>query len=357
MTILSTAVMESAPMTAGLAPAPLLNEEAPLRVLAEPVTPTEHFYQRTNFLVPEIDPAAWSLAVGGVVRNALTLGLDELRALPAHTVTMTMECAGNARSLVTPLPPGQPWGLGAVSTAQFTGVRLRDVLERAGVREGALEVLFAGADAGAVSPGRTVRFERSLPLDQALHPDVLLAWEMNGEPLPPRHGFPLRLVVPGWYGVASVKWLTRIRVLDAPFDGHFQTERYIYLGEPGVADGTPVTAMRVRALITHPEEGEPLPAGAATTVRGTAWSGEAPVRRVEVSVDGGATWRDAHLGAAPSLYAAVPWGLTWIPAQAGRHVLLARASDEAGNVQPMDHVWNELGYGNNAVHRLEVDVG
>jgi DMSO/TMAO reductase YedYZ molybdopterin-dependent catalytic subunit len=347
-------------MNATLAPAaapPLLNEETPLHVLAEPVTPTAHFYQRTNFLVPEIDPADWSLSVCGAVRNALTLGLDELRALPAQTVTMTMECAGNARSLVTPLPPGLPWGLGAVSTAQFTGVRLREVLERAGVRDGALEVLFAGADAGAVTPGRMVRFERSLPLDQAMHPDVLLAWEMNGEPLPPRHGYPLRLVVPGWYGVASVKWLTQIRVLDAPFDGHFQTERYVYLGEPGVADGTPVTAMRVRALIVHPAEGEHLPARAATTVRGTAWSGEAPVVRVEVSVDGGATWRNAHLGAAASPYAAVPWSIAWTPAQAGRHVILARASDSTGNVQPMEHVWNELGYGNNAVHRLEVEVG
>ncbi|HEX6367360.1 MAG TPA: sulfite oxidase [Longimicrobium sp.] len=336
---------------------PLLNEEAPLRALADPVTPVAHFYQRTNFLVPEIDPAAWTLCVGGAVRDPLALGLDELRAMPARTLAVTMECAGNGRSLVTPLPPGQPWKLGAVSTARFTGVPLRDVLQRAGVDARAVEVMFAGVDAGAVSPGRTVRFERSLPLERARHPDVLLAWEMNGEPLPPRHGYPLRLVVPGWYGVASVKWLTEIRVLDAPFDGHFQTERYIYLGEPGVADGTPVTAMRVRALIVQPAEDERLAPGAATVVRGAAWSGEAPVSRVEVSVDGGATWRDAHLGAAASPYSAVAWSIAWTPAHAGRHALLARASDAAGNVQPMEPVWNELGYGNNSVHRLEVEVG
>jgi DMSO/TMAO reductase YedYZ molybdopterin-dependent catalytic subunit len=338
MTFPSTILMDNAPMTAGLAPAPLLNEEAPLHVLAEPVTPTEQFFQRTNFLVPEMDGAAWSLSVGGAVRNPLTLGLDELRALPPHTVTTTMECAGNARSFVRPLPPGLPWGLGAVSTGTFTGVRLRDVLERAGVDAGAVEVMFAGADAGEVSPNRTVRFERSLPLERAMHPDVLLAWEMNGEPLRPPHGHPLRLVVPGWYAVASVKWLTEIRVIRTPLDAHFQT------------------AMRVRALIVDPAEGEQLLAGEATTVRGTAWSGEAPVRRVEVSADGGATWRDAHLGAAASPYAAVPWSIAWTPAEAGRHVLLARASDEAGNAQPMEHVWNELGYGNNAVHRLEVEV-
>jgi DMSO/TMAO reductase YedYZ molybdopterin-dependent catalytic subunit len=344
-------------MNATLASAPpLLNEEAPLRALAEPVTPTAHFYQRTNFLVPEIAPAAWSLSVGGLVRHPLTLSLNEIRSMPARSVTVTMECAGNGRSLVRPLPPGQPWGLGAVGTAVFTGVPLRAVLERACVAEGAVEVLFVGADAGSVEPGRTVRFERSVPLEKALHPDVLLAWEMNGEPLPPRHGFPLRLVVPGWYGVASVKWLTEIRVLGEPFAGHFQAERYVYIGEPGTPDGTPVTRMRVRALIAEPEEGESLAIGAATTVRGTAWSGDAPVSRVEVSFDGGGSWRDARLGTAPSPYAAVPWSIDWTPTAPGRHLLLARATDAAGNVQPMDPVWNELGYGNNGVHRLEVEV-
>jgi DMSO/TMAO reductase YedYZ molybdopterin-dependent catalytic subunit len=355
MTLSLSVVDGERPMRSTLAGAPsLLNLESPLRALAEPVTPTDDFYRRTNFLVPEIAAAAWSLCIGGAVRTPFTLDLDELRTLPSHTVTMTMECAGNARSFVRPLPPGQPWGLGAVSTGTFTGVRLRDVLERAGVDAGAVEVMFAGADAGEVSPNRTVRFERSLPLEQAMHPDVLLAWEMNGEPLRPPHGYPLRLAVPGWYGVASVKWLTEIRVIRTPLDAHFQTERYVYVGEPGVPDGTPVTAMRVRALIVQPEEGERLAAGVATTVRGTAWSGEAPVARVEVSVDGGSTWRDADLGTAPSPYAAVPWSIEWTPSHAGTHVLLARASDAAGNVQPIEPVWNELGYGNNAVHRLEV---
>jgi DMSO/TMAO reductase YedYZ molybdopterin-dependent catalytic subunit len=345
------------PMDATLPPPrPLLNEETPLRALAEPLTPTADFYQRTNFLVPEIDPETWTLAVHGAVRQPLALGLDELRRMPARTVTMTMECAGNGRTRMTPVPPGHPWELGAVSTARFTGVPLRDVLERAGVDRNAVEVAFAGADAGVTETGLPARFERSLPLDRAMDPDVLLAWEMNGEPLPPPHGFPLRLVVPGWYGVASVKWLAEIRVLDAPFDGFFQAERYIYRGEAGVVDGTPVTRMRVRALIAQPGDGERLPAGAATEIRGTAWSGEAPVRRVEVSVDGGATWQDARLGESESPYAAVPWSLAWTPPHAGRHLLLARATDDAGNVQPLEPVWNELGYGNNVVQRVEVEV-
>jgi DMSO/TMAO reductase YedYZ molybdopterin-dependent catalytic subunit len=344
-------------MDATLAPArPLLNEEAPLRALAEPLTPTADFYQRTNFLVPQIDRATWTLAVHGDVRQPLLLAWDELRGMPARTLTVTLECAGNGRTRMTPLPPGHPWDLGAVSTARFTGVPLRDVLERAGIGGGAVEVAFAGADAGTTETGRFARFERSLPLDAALDPDVLLAWEMNGEPLPPRHGHPLRLVVPGWYGVASVKWLTEIRVLDTPFDGFFQRERYVYRGEAGMADGTPVTRMRVRALVAQPAEGDRLPNAVAADVRGTAWSGEAPVRRVEVSFDGGATWGDARLGRAESPYAAVPWSVAWTPARPGRYELLARATDEAGNVQPLDPVWNELGYGNNVVHRVNLEV-
>lgn len=344
-------------MDATLAPAPaLLNEEAPLRALADPLTPTADFYQRSNFLVPEIDRAAWTLAVHGAVRHPLALGWDDLRGMPARTLALTMECAGNGRTRMTPVPPGHPWELGAVSTARFTGVPLRDVLWRAGVEGGAVEVAFAGADAGVTEAGIPARFERSLPLERALDPDVLLAWEMNGEPLPPPHGYPLRLVVPGWYGVASVKWLTEVRVLDAPFDGFFQAERYVYRGEVGTADGTPVTRMRVRALIAQPSDAERLPAGVAAEILGTAWSGEGPVRRVEVSVDGGVTWQDARLGEAESPYAAVPWSFAWTPGHAGRHLLLARATDGAGNVQPLEPVWNELGYGNNVVQRVEVDV-
>jgi DMSO/TMAO reductase YedYZ molybdopterin-dependent catalytic subunit len=350
-------VTETYRMDAILAPTPpLLNEEAPLGALAEPLTPTEDFYQRTNFLVPEIDRAAWTLSVHGAVRTPLVLGWDDLRRLPARTLAVTLECAGNGRTRMTPLPPGHPWELGAVSTARFTGASLRDVLRRAGVEDGAVEVAFAGADAGITETGRYARFERSLPLDAALDADVLLAWGMNGAPLPPRHGHPLRLVVPGWYGVASVKWLTEVRVLDAPFDGFFQRERYVYRGEAGMQDGTPVTRMRVRALIARPEDGERLKVGAQAEIRGTAWSGEGPVRRVEVSVDGGATWRDARLGAAEGGYACVPWTLAWTPARPGRHELLARATDGAGNTQPLEPVWNELGYGNNVVQRVAVDV-
>ena len=333
-----------------------LNVETPLAALEHGITPRGQFYRRTNFYVPEIDPAAWALPVCGEVEAPFTLAWDELRALPRHSVAVTMECAGNARSLVTPPTPGQQWEHGAVSTAVFGGVSLRTVLARARPRAGAVEVLFTGADAGSVGAGRTEPFARSMPLALARGPDVLLAWEMNGEPLPAEHGYPLRLVVPRWYGVASVKWLAQVRVLAEPFRGHFQHEKYIYLGEAGTPDGTPVARMRVRSLIAHPSAGDELTAGVPMEIRGCAWSGEAPVERVEVSADGGRTWAAAQLGAAPSPYAAALWRLLWIPPPAGAAELIARATDAAGNTQPMECVWNELGYGNNAVQRVPVTI-
>lgn len=333
-----------------------LNDETPLEALAHPRTPTPLFYRRSNFDIPELDPAAWSLAVGGHVAAPREVDLEFLRALPRHEVTVTMECAGNGRSLVTPLPPGHPWGLCAVSTASFAGVSLRDLLDLVRPAEGAVEVLFRGADAGEVEPGREVPFARSLPLQALRDPDVLLAWEMNGAPLRPEHGAPLRLVVPRWYGVASVKWLVEVRVLARPFEGHFQTERYVYRGDPLVPDETPVTRMRVRSLIVQPEEGASVRAGQPVQVSGVAWSGEAPVARVELSADGGRTWSSATLGEAPSPCASAPWWAVWVPEGAGRYELLARATDAAGNTQPLEHIHNELGYGNNAVHRVPVQV-
>ena len=333
-----------------------LNVETPLAALEHGITPAGQFYRRTNFYVPEIDPASWRLPVCGEVESPFTLDWDELRALPRHSVAVTLECAGNARSLVTPATPGQQWEHGAVSTAVFTGVPLRTLLERARTRAGAVEVLFTGVDSGSVDEGRTEPFARSIPIAQARDPDVLLAWEMNGEALPAEHGFPVRLVVPRWYAVASVKWLAEVRVIAEPFRGHFQFEKYVYLGEAGTPDGTPVSRMRVRSVIAQPAAGDEFPAGVPVEIRGCAWSGEAPVDRVEVSADGGETWAVAQLGAPASPYAAAPWRLLWIPPRAGTAELIARATDAAGNTQPPECVWNELGYGNNAVQRVPVTI-
>ncbi|MBV9774695.1 MAG: sulfite oxidase [Gemmatimonadetes bacterium] len=344
------------PDRTGGAPPDLLNQEAPLCALARPITPTADFYRRSNFAVPHVDAGTWRLRVGGEVATPLSLARSDLEALPRASVSVTLECAGNGRNLMTPIPPGTPWGLGAVSTAGFAGVRLRDVLERAGPTAAAVEVLFEGADRGIPDEGdREEPFARSLPLDVALGGDALLAWEMNGEPLTGEHGFPLRLVVPGWYGMASVKWLVSIRLLAEPFRGAFQTERYVYRGEAGIPDGTPVSRIRVRSLIASPADGDRVPLG-PVEVRGTAWSGIAPVERVEVSTDGGATWAEAALGDAPGPYAARTWRLAWLPPRRGEFRVMARATDGAGNVQPAAPVANELGYGNNVIHTVRLTV-
>jgi DMSO/TMAO reductase YedYZ molybdopterin-dependent catalytic subunit len=333
---------------------PPLNLEVPLEVLDRSPTPRGVFYRRSNFPVPTVDSAAWRLRVEGEVEELCALSMDELRRLPPHEVVCTLECAGNGRSMLDPLPPGEPWGLGAVSTARFAGARLRDLLARVRPRSGAVEVLFTGADSGEVEPGRSVSFARSLPLAAAHEPDVLLAWEMDGRPLAPRHGFPLRLVVPGWYGMASVKWLASVRLVAEPFRGHFQAEKYVYLGERGTPEGTPVGRTRVRAVLAHPAAGAEVAAGTVVELRGTAWSGAGAVARVEVSADGGASWADAELAPPPSPHAAAPWRARWTPPEPGRYTLAVRATDTAGNVQPLEPVWNALGYGNHAVQRVRV---
>lgn len=249
--------------------------------------PSARFYVRNHFGIPDLDPATWRLHVTGLVERRLSLGLAQLRAMRSATVVVTLECAGNGRAGFQPPVPGEHWELGAVSTAEWTGVPLTEVLDLAGVRAAAREVVFRGADRGQV-PGRDgeVHFERNLPADQLGQAGALLAYAMNGEELPARHGYPLRLVVPGWYAVASVKWLTGIELTDRPFDGHFQVDRYHI-------DGEPVGLQRVRSLIVEPAPGGTVGPG-DLVIRGVAWSGAAPIASVEVRIDD-ASWRPATL--------------------------------------------------------------
>ncbi len=331
------------------------NAEAPLQELAEPITPTSLFYVRNHFDAPRVDATTWRLTVDGAVGHPLALSLEDIQGLPETTEIVTLECAGNGRKQMSPVPSGTPWGCGAVSTASFTGTPLRAILEKARLNADASEVLFMGADKGEVEPGRLEPFARSLSLDVASHADTLLAWAMNGEPLTPDHGFPLRLIVPKWYGVASVKWLVRISALPSPFSGYFQKERYVYTGEQGTPDETPVRVMRVRAVIAEPSDGEELPIG-PVEIAGTAWSGAGKISRVQISADQGHSWSDAKLVSAPSPYAATPWRFHWVPKSRGTHTLIVRATDSAGNAQPLEPVWNAHGYGNNVIHRVSITV-
>jgi DMSO/TMAO reductase YedYZ molybdopterin-dependent catalytic subunit len=329
-----------------------LNCETPPEMLGGRVTPTAQFYRRCHFPVPVVDPAAWRLEVGGLVDRPLSLSLHELTQLPAETMVVTLECAGNDRARMQPPAAGVQWGPGAVSTAEWTGPRLQEILQRAGIQAGAQEVIFRGADRGPVEQTEgEVRFERSLPVAAALGSEALLAYAMNGRPLPARHGYPLRLVVPGWYGMASVKWLTEIRVTGEPFRGFFQDQHYVY--ERGGAR-EPVQLQRVRALITRPGPGQELARG-ALTVRGVAWSGAAPIERVEVSVAGG-PWQKARLTGTQETYGWQQWEFLACGLGPGEVTIRARASDLVGRDQPEHPEWNRLGYGANFIHQVGVTI-
>jgi DMSO/TMAO reductase YedYZ molybdopterin-dependent catalytic subunit len=320
------------------------------------VMPNAHFYVRNHFQIPALDRSAFRLEVGGLVERPLALSWRDLQQMPSQTRVVTLECAGNGRSHLVPRTSGEQWDVGAVSTAEWTGVPLIEVLDRAGVKAGATEVLFRGADQGEI-PGRpgAERFERSLCVGDARGSDALLAYAMNGEPLPVQHGYPLRLIVPGWYAVTSVKWLTEIELIDRAFSGHFQTDSYIYEWErDGGVVREPVTLQRVRSLITEPRAGEAVTAG-DLAVRGVAWSGAAPIARVEVSMGQG-PWRDARLVGDRNRHSWQWWELITSVEGAGATTIRSRATDLASRTQPDQIEWNRLGYGNNAIHEVAVTI-
>jgi DMSO/TMAO reductase YedYZ molybdopterin-dependent catalytic subunit len=335
-------------------PTEALNCETPAAALGEDVTATAQFYRRNHFPLPVLDEAAWRLDVGGMVQQPLSLSLRELTQLPAETAVVTLECAGNGRTLFRPSTTGVQWGLGAVSTAAWTGPRLADVLARAGIQGGAREVIFAGADRGMVDGvPDPIRFERSLTVADAVESGALLAYAMNGQPLPVRHGYPLRLVVPGWYAVASVKWLTDIRVVAEQFDGFFQDEDYVYeWNRAGIGVREPVRLQQVRAMITRPSAGQELSCG-GVIVRGVAWSGAAPIARVEVSVADG-PWQKARLVGTPAPHGWQQWEFLASGLRPGQAQIRARASDLAGRSQPEQPEWNRRGYAANFIHEVGV---
>ncbi len=327
------------------------NAETPLELLAQAPTPTSAFYVRCNFDVPQLDTAAWRLRIGGAVRKPIEITYDELQRLPRSKALVLLECAGNGRRRMVPTPPGVAWDLGAAGTAWFEGVRLAVLLEQCGLDASAVEVVFRGADSGEVEKGRVIHFERSLPVQDALSDDVLIADTMNGAPLTPLHGYPVRLVVPRWYAVASVKWLSEITVLDRPFEGHFQHEKYRYFNDPHAENGSPVRHLRVRSIITSHRSGDVV-GSLPIRISGLAWSGAAEVAGVDVSTDGGQTWQPAQLKKFGP-YAPAAWYLDWTPS-AGQHTIISRARDAAGHTQPLEPLHNELGYGNNVVQAIEL---
>jgi DMSO/TMAO reductase YedYZ molybdopterin-dependent catalytic subunit len=336
------------------------NHSMPLEALRYAITPVGLHYLLIHFDIPVVDPAGYMLVVGGHVRKPLRLTLEEIKSRPATTMAVTLECAGNGRAKMTPRPLSQPWLGEAVGTAEWTGTSLASMLAEAGVKSGAADVVFTGLDRG-VQGGVDQFYERSLSVDDATRDDVLLAYAINGQPLPPQHGFPLRLIVPGWYGMTDVKWLRSITVTDSPFAGYQQATAYHYRVS-STESGEPVTRMLPRALMAPP--GVPdfmsrtrFVEPSTQLIEGRAWSGRAPIARVEFSADGGETWSAATLEHAQSPYAWRRWTFRWDATRTGEYELCARASDAAGNVQPLEQNWNLEGVQNNAVQRVRVVVG
>jgi DMSO/TMAO reductase YedYZ molybdopterin-dependent catalytic subunit len=335
------------------------NRALPLEALRYEPTPTGLHYTLVHYDIPYLEADSWRLTVGGRVRRPLALDLAALQRRPTRSLRVTLECAGDGRALLQPRPVGQPWLWGAVGTAEWTGTPLRPLLEEAGLEADAREVVFTGHDRG-VEGGLEQDYQRALSLAEAAHDEVLLAWAMNGAPLEPQHGFPLRLVVPGWYGMTSVKWLRSIDVVAEPFAGYQQDVSYRY-SAARAEPGTPVTLMRVRSLLIPP--GIPDFLTRVRVVRrgrvelsGRAWSGRSPIVAVQVSADGGATWDDAEVDPPSNPHTWQGWRFTWQPKAAGACELCCRARDAAGNQQPVEAFWTARGMGNNTVHRVPVLV-
>jgi sulfane dehydrogenase subunit SoxC len=333
------------------------NHGMPLESLHWDITPPGLHYLLIHYDIPAIDATTFELVIDGLVGSPLSLDLDAIRSRPKVTAVVTLECAGNGRARLLPRPVSQPWLTEAVGTARWSGTPLLGLLQEAGIAEEAVDVVFTGADHG-IERGLEQDYQRSLPVAEALGEDVLLAYEMNGVPLPPQHGAPLRLVVPGWYGMAHVKWLRRITLVAEPFDG-FQMRAYRLRDTPD-EPGVPVTRIEPRALLVPP--GFPdfmsrrrVVRSGPVRIEGRAWSGWAPVSKVEVSIDGGDTWEPADLERAQASHGWARWTWTW-QSELGSYVLACRATDASGRTQPLGQRWSRGGFANNTIQRVPVTV-
>jgi DMSO/TMAO reductase YedYZ molybdopterin-dependent catalytic subunit len=333
--------------------------ETPAHLLTSWITPNDLFYVRSHFYTPSVDANAWRLRIDGDVERPLELTLADLKAMPSTSMVVTLECAGNGRAFFDPPVAGVQWEKGAVGTARWTGVRMRDLLRMVRIAPSARYLWMDGADVGV---GRAPDFIRSLPNGKAIYMDTLLAYEMNGQPLPIPHGFPLRAIVPGWEGAYSVKWLTHLQASTLDHSGPFVQTAYRYPRRPVRPGATvaptemqPVQGLFVKSVITSPEAGAILSPG-AVRVSGLAWAGEADIVRVDVSTDGGRTWSAARLSADRARYAWRQFEHLWRPTQTGSYVVLSRATDSRGRVQPIVADWNPSGYFWNTIDQVRVDV-
>jgi len=337
-----------------------LNLEMPFETLGGFITPTKLFYVRTHFPIPKIDKNKWRLRIEGEVEKSFEINFDELIKLESRKIPATLECAGNNRSFLEPKVKGVQWRLGGVGNAEWTGVPLSILLDRAGVKSTAREIILEGADRGKLedpkSPPGEMNFARSIPMKKAS--DVLLAYKMNDVDLPAENGFPVRAIVPGWYAVASIKWLQRIIVTDKLFNGYYQTLDYSFWKRRGDnAELVPLSEMQIKAEIARPSQGETVPANSNVRVHGTGWTGDGEIMKVEISSDDGATWNEAKLLGESKPNAWRLWEFNWkTPARAGKATLVARATDSNGRTQPIERDPDRGTYMINHLLPIEVEV-
>lgn len=333
------------------------NSETPVDSMRTWITPNSHFFVRNHFEVPELDESRWTLRLNVNADSERRLSWDLLDTMPQHNVFATLECAGNGRAFLEKRAPGVQWGAGAVGNAEWSGVRVRDLIDPEKMGDDALEIIFEGSDRGVEggSDGE-ICFARSLPIDAALHPDTIIALRMNGEVLSVDHGYPARLIVPGWYGVASVKWLSGIRVTADPFRGFFQSVKYTVKRDTamGVSEEV-VGSMLPKSEITRPRPAERLSTG-VHCVEGVAWAGREAVAAVESSFDGGESWRRAEMASPQQRYCWTNWRIEWTANEPGQYQLMARAISASGEIQPTQHNPLSGGYHINFSRPLEVGV-
>ena len=331
--------------------------ETPQDALNSWLTPNPLFYVRSHFDyidISQTEGEVWNITVDGGNGNSVQLSINEIKKLPSKTMAVTMECAGNNRSDLDPLVSGNQFANGAISNAIWTGVSLSDVLKSVEIDSEAIEILFEGADSGVPEAGyEESSYLRSLSIDIAEDPDILLAYEMNGEPLPIEHGYPLRLVVPGWYGMASVKWVKTITAIKEPFHGYFQGKKYVVRYKDGKEH--PLTEMQVKSYVTSHTDGELVEKG-VISLGGLAWAGRSRVKAVSVSVDGGETWSSANISGPSDDYSWQKWDFSWSTDTAGHYTLISKATDSEGHEQPLESVWNELGYAVNGLKPVHIEV-
>jgi DMSO/TMAO reductase YedYZ molybdopterin-dependent catalytic subunit len=334
------------------------NQETPIHFLRSQLTPDRYFFRRSHFPYPDLSTRNFHLLLNGHVYKQTLFSYQDLINLPSKTLLVTLECSGNNRANFHPKVYGEQWTGGAISQGVWKGVPLHLLLSLTGIKSSAQEVVFEGHDHGRrLDHNAEVAYARSLPLHKALHPDTLVAYEYNGQSIPLKHGFPLRLIVPHWYAMTSVKWLKKITVINHAFQGPFQTEDYNYYPYPeGDLGKVPVTTINVNSLIQQPLDLSIHPVG-SHRIEGIAWTGRGLIERVEVSTDGGNTWHPTHLNIDPHHpYACASWSYTWDARKKGEFVLLSRATDSTGSKQPYTAFWNRKGYGYNAIDRVRVKI-